>query len=275
MNYKKYGPWALVTGASRGLGEEFARQLAEGGFNVVLVARKKHLLESLAADLEKKHNVETRVLVIDLSTTEAANAIIEATDDIQVGLLINNAAMLMGGALVKHDVRDEIRILNVNVTTPLQLTHHFGSKMRERGRGGIMFVSSFAGYNCMPYMANYMATKSYLASLGEALYHEFKKEGVDVLVLSPGMLDTDPHKTHAPTVGIKQADSTTESGGMAPAPVPPVVAEVLSSLGKKTTVVPGITIKIMTFVFKHILTRGMVANLLGNLSIQNVPDDMW
>ena len=110
MNYEKYGPWALVTGASRGLGKEFARQLADRGFNIVLVARKKHLLESLAAELEEKHTVKTRVIAIDLSKTEAANAIIEATNDIQIGLLINNAAMLMGGALVKHDLRDEITL---------------------------------------------------------------------------------------------------------------------------------------------------------------------
>jgi short-subunit dehydrogenase len=271
VNCEKYGPWALVTGASRGLGKEFARQLADRGFNTVLVARKKHLLESLAAELEEKHTVKTRVIAIDLSKTEAANAIIEATNDIQVGLLINNAAMLMGGALVKRDLRDEINMLNVNVTTPLKLTHYFGSKMRERGRGGIIFVASIAGYNCMPYMTNYIATKSYLISFGEALYHEFKKEGVDILVLSPGLMDTDPQNTHEPIVGIEKPDSPPKNRGMA---VTPVVAEALENLGRKITVVPGIMTKISVFIFKHILTRGMCANMFGSMGIEAISKEM-
>ena len=271
MNYEKYGPWALVTGASRGLGAEFARQLAERGFNVVLVARKITLLESLATELKEKHNVKTRVIAVDLSMTEAANTMIEATNDIQVGLLINNAMMMMGGALVKHDLRDEINLLNVNVTTPLKLTHHFGGKMRERGKGGLIFVASIAGYNCLQYMANYIATKSYLISLGEALYHEFKKEGVDVLVLSPGLMKTDPDNTREPDVGLEKPDSASMDKAM---PVAPVVIETFKNLGRKTTVFPGTQSKIMAFIFKHILTRGMVANIFGNMGIENISKDI-
>jgi short-subunit dehydrogenase len=271
MNYEKYGPWALVTGASRGLGAEFARQLADRGFNIVLVARKTHLLESLATELEEVHNVKTRVISIDLSETEAANAIIEATNDIQVGLLINNAAMIMGGAFVKHDLHDEINLLNVNVTTPLKLTHYFGSKMRERGRGGMIFVASIAGYNSLPYMANYMATKSYLVSFGEALYHEFKKEGVDVLVLSPGLMNTDPDNTREPDVGLEEPDSAEKDKAM---PVTPVVVEAFENLGRKITVFPGTQSKIMEFIFKHILTRGMVTNIFGNMLIEDISKEM-
>lgn len=271
MDTKKYGSWALVTGASRGMGAEFARQLADRGFNIVLAARKKHLLESLATELEEKHNIKTRVIIVDLSETEAADAIIEATNDIQVGLLINNAMMMMAGAFVKHDLNDEINMLNVNITTPLRLTHYFGTQMRERGSGGIIFVASIAGYNSMPYMANYIAAKSYLVSFGEALYHEFKKEGVDILVLSPGLTDTDPHNTHEPIVGIQERDRTTKDRGMA---VTPVVADTLENLGRKISVIPGMKYKIMAFIFKHFLTRARVSNLFGSMGIKEISKDM-
>jgi len=271
MNYEQYGPWALVTGASRGLGAEFVRQLANKGFNIVMVARKKHLLESLATELEKKENVKTKIISSDLSETEAANVIIKATDDIQVGLLINNATMITGGALVKHDLQDEINLLNVNIVAPLKLTHHFGSKMRERGRGGIIFVASIAGYNSFPYMANYIATKSYFISLGEALYHEFKKEGVDILVLSPSFMNTDPDDTRAPYVGIENPESIAKDKMMS---VTPVVNEALENLGRKITVFPGIESKIMAFIFKHILSRKKVTNILRNTALEMISKDM-
>jgi hypothetical protein len=142
---------------------------------------------------------------------------------------------------------------------------------RGRGRGGIIFVASIAGYNCVPYMANYMATKSYLISLGEALHHEFKNHGVDVLVLSPGLMNTDPDNTREPDVGLEKPDSDSMGKAM---PVAPVVVETFKNLGRKITVFPGTQSKIMAFLFKHVLTRGMVANIFGNMGIENISKEM-
>ena len=139
------------------------------------------------------------------------------------------------------------------------------------GRGGIIFVASIAGYNSMPYMANYIATKSYLISFGEALYHEFKKEGVDVLVLSPGLTDTDPDNTHEPIVGIQERNLTTKDRGMA---VTPVVTEALENLSRKISVVPGMQYKTMAFIFKHFLTRARVSNLFGSMGIKEISQEM-
>jgi len=264
---EKYGPWALITGSSSGMGEEFARQLAAQGFNIVLVARRQHLIEKIAEDLESKYNIKARTIAADLSKTETINIITGATDDIEIGLLINNAAMFSVGTLVKVDIIYEKELLETNTAAPLQLTHYFGNKMVQQGRGGIIFVASSGGYCSLPYMANYMASKAYLISLGEALHYELKRKGVDVLVFSSGGVKTKPEG--AP--GLKGFDDSKLPEGLE---VTPVVSTVLKALGKKPTVVPGLLNKTMTFVFKHFTSRKTNTRIFGRMIGKGVDSDL-
>ena len=143
-------------------------------------------LTTFSRELEKKYDIKAKTIAEDLSQPEAIDIIDEATKEIEIGLLVNNAAMVLAGALVKTEVTDEMQVIHANISAPVQLTHLFGRKMSQRGQGGIIFVASIGGYSSVPYMANYMATKAYLVSLGEALNYELKKKGVDVTVLCPG-----------------------------------------------------------------------------------------
>ena len=265
IKYERYGPWALVTGASTGLGEEFARQLAANGLNVVLVARRKQLLDNVARELESKYDIKSKTVAVDLGQPEAIDIIDEATKEIEIGLLVNNAAMILAGALVKTELTDQTQVIQANIATPLKLAHLFAQKMSQRGRGGIIFVSSMGGYGSMPYMANYMAAKSYFISLGEALHYELKNKGVDVTVLCPGGIDT------RPKVGVKEIKGLDSNwlrkdevkGVMG---VTPVAAAALKALGRKPTVVPGLKNDAMIFMVKRILPRktntGMFANII-------------
>lgn len=159
---------------------------------------------------------------------------IEATEGLEIGLLVSNAAMVLGGALVKTELADQMKAVQVNITSALSLIHHCAQAMSERGRGGIVIVAALGGYASMPFMANYMASKAYLISFGEALHDELEKDGVDVTVLNPGVTKTGVE------FKSKGIDGTQLAGwmerGMA---VTPVVSSALAALGKKTTVVPG------------------------------------
>ncbi len=187
---KKYNDWALVTGASSGIGEIFARRLAAEGFNLILTARRKHRLDKLGSELEKEHGITVKTVEADLSEPESIKIISNATVDIKVGLLVNNAGAESHGSFLKNDIHEAAKLVQLNVTAPMQPAHLFGNKMAERGRGGIIFVSSVLGHQAVPYFANYSATKTYILSLGEALNYELKKKGVDVTVISPGLTDT-------------------------------------------------------------------------------------
>ena len=133
MDANQYGPWALVTGASRGLGKGFARALAERGLNVVLVARNKTALAALSSEIETQFAVDTKVIACDLADENAVAKMIAGTKELEIGLLVNNAAMVMGGSLLKHRLDDEMRMLAVNIGSPLGLTHHFAELMKQRG----------------------------------------------------------------------------------------------------------------------------------------------
>lgn len=187
---QRFGPWALVTGASSGIGREFARQLAANGLNLVLTARRQTVLDDVGRDLAARHGIDYRCVPVDLSTSDFLPVVVDATDDLDIGLVVSNAGdMVLGEFLASsHDsLLDEIR---VNAQAHLSLTHHFGRRLTRRGRGGILLVSSIAGLQPVPYVANYAATKSYVLALGEAVHHELAAKSVHVTVLVPGATDT-------------------------------------------------------------------------------------
>lgn len=224
---EKYGPWALVTGASAGFGELFAKMLAERGLNVVLLARRKDRLEALAAGIESEYGVQARVVAADLSAPDFLDSVIEQTRELEIGLLVNNAGFTNSGDFLDNDLDAEIRLVDVNCRAAMVLAHHFGRAMRERQRGGMIFSASIAGFSAIPFWANYSASKGYDLLLAEALHNELRRHGVDVLALCPGAT----HTEFASYTGAMAKLMT-----MRPEPV---VAGALNALGKRRTWVAG------------------------------------
>lgn len=186
-----YGPYAVVTGASSGIGEEFARQLGAAGVNVVLVARRRDRLEALAAELSRAYGTDNVVLALDLLADGAVDELIGRVSDLDVGIVVANAGINSAGPLVDNSLADELEVLTLDVAVPLQMAHQFGRELVRRGRGAIVMVASTLDASAVPYAANYAAAKAYVSSLGQALHYELKRDGVDVLVVSPGMTDTE------------------------------------------------------------------------------------
>lgn len=188
VNANQFGPWAVVTGASssEGIGSEFARQLAAAGINVVLIARRLDRLNALGAALRRRYGVDFRAVGVDLSEPNLLAPIVDATADLDVGLLVSNAGAASQGALLYYDMDAQKRILRLNTTAHLELAHHFAQQLARRGRGGIVLVSALGAVHGVPNMANSAATKAYVASLGEGLHVELAKHGVHVTVLQPG-----------------------------------------------------------------------------------------
>ena len=254
---EKYGPWALVTGASAGIGAEFAEQLTAQGLNVVLVARREAKLKSLANSLELMHGVKTRIIAADLTDPTFIEAIRAQTSDIEVGLLVNNAGQYYIGKFLDQPLETQLSVLAVNTRAPLVLTHEFGQKMRQRGKGGIIMVSSTVSSSGAPYNANYAATKAYDLILGEGLQHELKSDGVAVQVLQPGGTWTEgAQKMMVDAPGyMKNMMMDTE----------PVVTISLRNLGKRTMVIPGSMNRFMTWMMSNLLPRRVAVSMWGKM----------
>jgi len=187
----RYGPWALVAGASEGIGASFARQLAAQGINLVLVARREGPLDALAGDLRDGHGVETRVVSLDLSARGAEANLFAATADLEVGLLIYNAGADEHAATFLDVTVDEwAAMVRRNCAIPLLAAHHYGRGMVDRGRGGVLLVTSGAAWAGGGRLATYGATKAFDLVLGEALWAEWRGHGVDVLSLVVGATAT-------------------------------------------------------------------------------------
>ena len=191
MNLDQYGPWAVIAGGSEGVGAAFARKLAAAGINLLLIARKPGPLEEVASEVRAQSKASVRTLSLDLTTGDAAEQVKAATADIEVGLLIYNAgAEGTLGNFLERPVDDAIRMIARNITVPTILAHHFGSRMKERGRGGVILVGAVGGYSGGPGMAMYSASKAFDYILAEGLWYEFKQFGVHVLGLVLGATDT-------------------------------------------------------------------------------------
>ncbi len=233
---KRYGQWALVTGATSGIGRALARQLAAQGMNVVAVARTQGRLDELATELRAKPGVEVRALALDVSTRQGIEALIAAVADLEIGVLIPCAAFESKGYFVETSQQSHEQLLDMDCYGPMRLAHHFGGLMATRRKGAILFVSSLSGWAGQPYMAHYGAAKAYVLSLGEALHHEMKDKGVDVTVLSPGWTDT----PMSAGTGIDFA-----SMGMAVMQPEDVASAGLARLGRGQNAVPGFRNQLM------------------------------
>lgn len=195
----RYGPWALVTGASSGIGLAFAEELAERGLNLVLTARRTGRLETLAARLGEAHGTRSRIITADLSDPNAPTAILEATADLDIGLLVSNAGFNIKGAFDAKDAGAMAKMLTVNCHAPMQLAHGFIPRLKARETGGIVFTSSVEGLIGCPYSTAYSASKALVVSLGEGLWGEMLETGIDVLTLCPGATESEATEKLPPT----------------------------------------------------------------------------
>ena len=230
----KYGPWAVVTGASSGIGREMALRLAEAGLNVVLVARSEDVLKEMAADLCRRHEVEAHAVAADLALVRGAESVEAATRSLDVGLLVAAAGFGTSGRFFDSSLETELEMLDVNCRAPLRMSLHFGRRFAERGRGGIVLMGSIVGFQGTPYAAHYAATKAYVQTLAEALHAELTPLGVDVLSSAPGPTDSGFAARAGQQMGATLRPEDVARG-------------TLDALGRGPTVLPGTLSKLLAY----------------------------
>jgi short-subunit dehydrogenase len=247
----RYGKWAVVTGASSGIGRATATELAARGLNLVLVARRQAESEQAANDLSVRHGVETRVLAADLATATALTQIETETKDLDIGLLVAAAGFGTAGDFLDAQLEDELAMLDLNCRAVMQLSLHFGKRFAERGRGGLILFGSLVGYQGTPRAAHYAATKAYIQTLAEALHVELAPKGVDVLSSAPGPVNSGFGARADMKMGAAETPET-------------VARATLNALGKKMTVTPGALSKFLTW---SLMTapRGLRVRIMGQI----------
>jgi uncharacterized protein len=259
VDKQQFGPWALITGASSGIGREFALKIAASGINVVLVARRQDVLDALGAELSRQFLVKHRVVVADLSQEGVIAGLIEATRDLDVGLVISNAGSANPGRFTDKDDAELAMTLRLSALAHGEIALHFGRKLTKRGSGGILFVSAMGADTGAPFMAHDGGAKAYVQSLGLALHEEFKPSGVYVTVLSPGPTDT-------PALARFGMDPKTMP--VKPMKVPQVVAEGLNALARnRPMIVPGRMNRVMRAMVPSSLIRPMLAKMFERLPV--------
>jgi uncharacterized protein len=230
----RYGPWAVVTGASSGIGRETAVALAEAGLNLVLVARSRGALEGMAADLASRHGIEARAIPADLALGTGAEEVEAATRDLDVGLLVAAAGFGTSGPFLDSSLEEEMEMLDVNCRAPLRMSLHFGRRFAGRGRGGIVLMGSIVGFQGTPLAANYSATKAYVQTLAEALHAELAPLGVDVLASAPGPTNSG----FADRAGMRMGAALGSAD---------VARKTLDALGRRSTALPGTLSKVLAY----------------------------
>jgi len=253
----RYGSWGIVAGASEGLGAAYPEELASRGLNLVLVARRGELLQSLAWGLSKKYNIEIKTIVLDLSAVDAAEQILRDTKDLEIGLLVYNAAFSAIGPFLERPLEDHLKEIHTNAFTPLKLIYLFAGQMIARRRGGIVLMSSLSAFQGSAYISTYSATKAFNIVLAEGLWEEWREQGVDVLVCVSGAVKTPNYVASEPE----------QTGGLGDMTMNPdqVVYEALNALGKKPYVIPGRVNRIASFIMRHLMPRKMAIQFMGRV----------
>jgi short-subunit dehydrogenase len=246
-----------VTGASAGIGEAFARALAAERVNLVLTARREDRLRTLANDLEARHSVTTRVVPLDLVADDAPKRLADATADLDVGFVLNNAGFGVAGRFEEGTYERVLDMVRLNCVAVTAVSHLFLPRLAARGRGALVIVASVAGYQPLPLAAVYGATKAFDLMLGEALWAENRGRGVDVLAVSPGPTDTEFQAV---------------AGEKPHAAVPPedVVSATVGALGKQPSVIVGSVNALRTFSLRF-APRALIARVAEMVMRENLP----
>lgn len=229
---RRFGPAALITGASDGIGRAFAVQLGEQGFDLILVARRGDVLQEMALDLGTRFGVGVRVLAMDLSDPATVLELMSATENSPVGLVVAAAGFGSIGPFLGQDVDTEINMVDLNCRSVVALSYGFGQRMAAQKRGGIVLFGSLVGFNGAPMSATYAATKGFVQSFAEGISAELRPHGVSVLSVAPGPVGTG----FAARAGMQMGQAAT----------PEMVARsALGALGRQTTVRPGFLAKFL------------------------------
>lgn len=254
---RRYGPWAVVAGASEGIGQAYAHALAESGVNLITFARRAELLEGDAQVIRERHGVEVRPVSIDLAAPDLAQRFDAATAGIDVGLLVYNACYSSIGKFVDVPLADHLRILDVNCRGPLTLAQCLAPRLIARGRGGILLMSSMSGFQGSAMVGSYAASKAFNTILAESLWAELRPQGVDVLACVAGATVTPGFESSTP------ADKQRKTFPMQPAAV---AREGLAALDKGPVHIAG---RLNRFVnaFSRLMTRRQRTVFFSNATL--------
>lgn len=247
----KYGPWALVAGASEGLGAAFARALASRGMSLLLLARREGVLAELASEIRAKYHVEVRTLAVDLAGDGLAGAVEALARELEVGVVVYNAGHSVMGPFTETPLDELLKVVDVNVRGPLRVVRTLAPAMVARGRGAVVLMSSIAGMQGAPTLATYAATKAFNTVLGESLWAELGPRGVEVLVSCAGAIRTPNYQKLLRT----EAPGTLDASDVA--------ERTLSALGKGPVFVPGAVNKVASVVLGRALPRSVSARIMG------------
>lgn len=253
---KKYGTTALIAGASEGIGAAFSEALAKNGSDLVLIARGKEQLEKFAGELTVKYGIKTECIVCDLSDEGASEKLKATLAGKEIDLLIYNAALSYIGPFIEKDAEEHLKMARVNMITPLDLVHFFGSKMVDRKRGAIILITSLAGFQGSGYLSVYAATKAFIRILAESLWYEWKSRNVDVIACCAGATSTPGYIKSNPG----------DQGIFAPRVLEPseVAGECLRMLGRRPSFIAGRGNRVASFIMQRILPRKTAVNIMGN-----------
>ena len=247
----RYGKWAVVAGASEGLGEAFAAALAARGMNVVMVARRGRILEAIGERLAAEHGIEVRCLELDLADTAFPRTLKEATRDLELGVLVYNAAFVPMGPFLDHDEDAIEQAVDVNVRGPLRLVRALAPALRERGRGAVVLMSSLSGLQGSPHISVYAATKAFNTIFAEGLWYELTPHGIDVAACVSGAV---------PTPGYLERFGR-EVPGMLSAEE--AVRQTLDALGNGPRIVPGRINRFAHQLVRRLLPRRTAIRLIA------------
>ena len=222
----KYGPWAIVTGASDGIGREFAHVIAEKGINLVLVARREDELLQLADLLRARRGIDTVVLPSDLSAGDAVGKLLQEIGDRDVGLLVAAAGFGTSGAFAASDLQSELGMIDLNCRSVVEIIRAICPRLVRRGRGGVVLMSSLLAFQGVPRSANYAATKAFIQTFAEGFATEMRSVGVDVVSCAPGPIASGFAARADMRMSMSQGPKA-------------VARETLNALGRRVTVRPG------------------------------------
>lgn len=254
LDVHRFGPWAVVTGASSGIGREASHQIASNGLNLVLVARQGEVLAELGTELASRHGISFKVIEADLAQPGAENVVIDGTEGLDVGMLFSSAGTGQPGAFLAFGSEQLRDIVHLNGLSHLMLTHHFSQRFARRGRGGTLLVSALGADSGIPFHAVPAAAKGLVNTLGRSLHSELKKSGVGISVLIVTPTDT-------PLVAKMGLDGSAMP--MAPMPVAQCVSEALIGLNRnKMIIMPGLLFRIMNRLMPHGLVRAMTGDMM-------------